>query len=114
MSARLPLALLTLCCAQAARADNGDWFPPPCNNPGIPAGGPQLVLVRTSATDSGRDIVVRREADGALWVEFEEVARWTEGHPGTGGRNVDGRRWLSLAEVPGLLTRLDACRQELL
>ena len=93
------MALLMLCCAAHARADDAaalesDWH--------------EAVLQLTvNGTLAGDDFIALRDAGDGLWLTEEDFRRLRLSPPHVAPRSVDGRRFLPLTAIAGTRVTYD-------
>jgi outer membrane usher protein len=95
-------ALLTLCCAAVARADDAGTLDP---------GWRESVLELTvNGVVEGQDFVVLRDAGGGLWLAEADFRRLRLHAPHVSPRVANGRRYLPLAALSGTKVVFDDAR----
>jgi outer membrane usher protein len=92
-------ALLALCCAFAARADDASNMDP---------GWHQAVLaLRINGVPTDQDVVALRDPAGELWLAEADFARLRLHLPRASAHLTDGRRYFPVAAIPGAKVAFD-------
>jgi outer membrane usher protein len=93
------LALLALCCAARARADDAGPLDPNWHE--------AVLQLTINGTLAGDDFIVLRDAGGGLWITAEDFRRLRLQAPHVPPRIADGRRFLPLAAIAGTRVSYD-------
>jgi outer membrane usher protein len=93
------VALLTLCCAASARADDAAPLEPNWHE--------AVLQLTINGTVAGDDFIVLRDANNGLWLTEEDFRRLRLQGPRVTPRIADGRRFLPLAAIAGTRVTYD-------